>query len=28
VQAPFNPEGGAYGEHNRNPEHHHHHHEG
>lgn len=26
VQAPFNPEGGAYGEHNRNPEHHHHHH--
>jgi urease accessory protein len=39
VQAPFNPEGGAYGEHNRNPEHHpgqhhhdhgdsHHHHHG
>jgi len=23
VQAPFNPEGGAYGEHNRNPDHHH-----
>ncbi len=29
VQAPFNPEGGAYGEHNRNPEHQHgHHHHG
>ncbi len=26
VQAPFDPEGGAYGEHNRHPEHHHHHH--
>jgi urease accessory protein len=28
VQAPFNPEGGAYGEHNRNPEHQHGHHHG
>ena len=28
VQAPFNPEGGAYGEHNRHPGHHHHHHHG
>ncbi|HEV7268256.1 MAG TPA: urease accessory protein UreE [Falsiroseomonas sp.] len=30
VQAPFNPEGGAYGEHNRAPDHphgHHHHHD-
>ena len=26
VSAPFNPEGGAYGEHNRQPNHHHHHH--
>jgi urease accessory protein len=26
VHAPFNPEGGAYGEHNRQPGHHHHHH--
>jgi urease accessory protein len=26
VDAPFNPEGGAYGEHNRQPGHHHHHH--
>jgi urease accessory protein len=26
VEAPFNPEGGAYGEHNRQPGHHHHHH--
>ncbi len=26
VQAPFNPEGGAYGEHNRNPDHQHGHH--
>ncbi|MDN3564577.1 urease accessory protein UreE [Paeniroseomonas aquatica] len=25
VNAPFNPEGGAYGEHNRQPGHHHHH---
>lgn len=25
VEAPFNPEGGAYGEHNRQPGHHHHH---
>jgi urease accessory protein len=25
VDAPFNPEGGAYGEHNRAPGHHHHH---
>jgi urease accessory protein len=28
VDAPFNPEGGAYGEHNRQPGHHHHHHHG
>lgn len=28
VEAPFNPEGGAYGEHNRQPGHHHHHHHG
>jgi urease accessory protein len=28
VEAPFNPEGGAYGEHNRRPGHHHHHHHG
>lgn len=28
VSAPFNPEGGAYGEHNRQPDHHHHHHDG
>ncbi|NDG48446.1 MAG: urease accessory protein UreE [Rhodospirillales bacterium] len=28
VQAPFNPEGGAYGEHNRNPDHKHGHHHG
>ncbi|HYF06104.1 MAG TPA: urease accessory protein UreE [Acetobacteraceae bacterium] len=30
VNAPFNPEGGAYGEHNRQPAHHHghHHHHG
>jgi urease accessory protein len=28
VDAPFNPEGGAYGEHNRNPEHQHGHHHG
>lgn len=27
VDAPFNPEGGAYGEHNRAPGHHHHHHD-
>ena len=27
VDAPFNPEGGAYGEHNRTPGHHHHHHD-
>jgi urease accessory protein len=27
VQAPFNPEGGAYGEHNRAPAHPHHHHD-
>jgi urease accessory protein len=27
VEAPFNPEGGAYGEHNRQPGHHHHHHD-
>jgi urease accessory protein len=27
VTAPFNPEGGAYGEHNRQPHHHHHHHD-
>lgn len=26
IDAPFNPEGGAYGEHNRQPGHHHHHH--
>lgn len=26
VEVPFNPEGGAYGEHNRQPGHHHHHH--
>jgi urease accessory protein len=26
VAAPFNPEGGAYGEHDRQPGHHHHHH--
>jgi len=26
VNLPFNPEGGAYGEHNRQPGHHHHHH--
>ena len=26
VSAPFNPEGGAYGEHNRQPGHHHGHH--
>ncbi|MBL6458714.1 urease accessory protein UreE [Belnapia sp. T6] len=26
VEEPFNPEGGAYGEHNRQPGHHHHHH--
>jgi urease accessory protein len=26
VDAPFDPEGGAYGEHNRHPGHHHHHH--
>jgi urease accessory protein len=26
VDAPFDPEGGAYGEHNRQPGHHHHHH--
>ncbi|MFC7475268.1 urease accessory protein UreE [Dankookia sp. GCM10030260] len=26
VDAPFNPEGGAYSEHNRQPGHHHHHH--
>jgi urease accessory protein len=26
VEAPFSPEGGAYGEHNRQPGHHHHHH--
>lgn len=26
VDAPFNPEGGAYGEHNRHPDHHHGHH--
>ncbi len=26
VDEPFNPEGGAYGEHNRQPGHHHHHH--
>ena len=26
VEAPFNPEGGAYGEHNRQPAHHHAHH--
>lgn len=28
VEAPFNPEGGAYGEQNRQPGHHHHHHDG
>jgi urease accessory protein len=28
VDAPFNPEGGAYGEHNRHAGHHHHHHHG
>lgn len=28
VEAPFNPEGGAYGEHNRQPRHHHHHGDG
>jgi urease accessory protein len=28
VEAPFNPEGGAYGEHNRHAGHHHHHHHG
>ena len=28
VQAPFNPEGGAYGEHNRDPHHHHAHRQG
>ena len=28
VDAPFNPEGGAYGEQNRQPGHHHHHHHG
>jgi urease accessory protein len=28
VDAPFNPEGGAYGEHNRQPGHHHHHGDG
>ena len=28
VEEPFNPEGGAYGEHNRQPGHHHHHHDG
>jgi urease accessory protein len=28
VQAPFNPEGGAYGEHNRQPRYHHHHGDG
>jgi urease accessory protein len=27
VEEPFNPEGGAYGEHNRQPGHHHHHHD-
>jgi urease accessory protein len=27
INAPFNPEGGAYGEHNRQPGHHHHHHD-
>ena len=28
IDAPFNPEGGAYGEHNRSPGHHHDHHHG